>query len=126
MTELQTTASTQNHHPAPKTAPATPGPNMAHSSEKSIRLTPSKLIRILFDKRFVQIREVVNLTFPVAESFFFFLMLSRPKKELTLNNSCIIFLYKKKSNYCTINGNFFFLSESVKTLYTSLIQIYKV
>lgn len=34
--ELQTTASTQNHHPAPKTAPATPGPKIDHSSAKSI------------------------------------------------------------------------------------------
>jgi hypothetical protein len=34
--ELQTTASTQNHQPAPNTAPATPGPKIAHSSVKSI------------------------------------------------------------------------------------------
>lgn len=36
MTELQTTASIQNHHPAPNTAPATPGPKIAHNSDKSI------------------------------------------------------------------------------------------
>lgn len=38
LTELQTTASIQNHQPAPNTAPATPGPNIAQSSAKSIEL----------------------------------------------------------------------------------------
>jgi len=34
--ELHTTASSQIHQPAPKTAPATPGPKIAHNSIKSI------------------------------------------------------------------------------------------
>lgn len=36
MTELQTTASTQNHQPAANIAPATPGPKIAQSSDRSI------------------------------------------------------------------------------------------
>ena len=34
--ELHATASTQNHHPAPKKAPDRPGPKMHHSSDHSI------------------------------------------------------------------------------------------
>ena len=37
LTALQTTASTQNHQPAPKTAPAIPGPKIVQTCPRSMQ-----------------------------------------------------------------------------------------